>query len=209
VRKHLTYANVVATLCLVLVLGGGAAYAANTVFSTDIVNGEVKTVDLANRAVTMAKLALDSVDSDAVADDSLGSRDLRNNAAVQSPDVRNESLTGADIADQSGVDTCAHGTQRLGEMCVYGTNVNQVWNLAGQLCSSLELRLPSYGEAASLARNHDLPNVDETELFWTETVDRDSGAFGVATFADGGGGNGFVSPASDIPDTVCVTTPTN
>jgi len=101
VRKHLTYANVVATLCLILVVAGGTAYAANTVFSSDIVNGEVKTVDLANRAVTMAKLALDSVDSDRVVDDSLGSRDLRNNAAVQSPDVRNESLSGADIATES------------------------------------------------------------------------------------------------------------
>jgi hypothetical protein len=88
-------------LALLLVLAGGTAYAANTVFSGDIVNGEVKTVDLANRAVTMAKLALDSVDSDTVADDSLGSRDLRNNAAVQSPDVRNESLSGVDIAPES------------------------------------------------------------------------------------------------------------
>ena len=40
--SHMTYANVISTLCLVLILGGGAAYAANTVFSTDIVDGEVK-----------------------------------------------------------------------------------------------------------------------------------------------------------------------
>ena len=100
-RKHLTYANVVATLCLVLILSGGAAYAANTVFSTDIVNGEVKSVDLANGAVSNAKLADGSVDSDTVADDSLGSRDLRNNAAVQSPDVRNETLTGNDVANEA------------------------------------------------------------------------------------------------------------
>ena len=29
-RKHLTYANVMATLAVVLVVGGGAAYAAKT-----------------------------------------------------------------------------------------------------------------------------------------------------------------------------------
>ena len=34
-----------------LVVGGGAAYAANTVFSTDIVNGEVKSVDLQDNGV--------------------------------------------------------------------------------------------------------------------------------------------------------------
>lgn len=54
VRSHLTYANVVATLCLALVLGGGVAYAANTVFSSDIVNGEVKSVDIADNGVTGA-----------------------------------------------------------------------------------------------------------------------------------------------------------
>jgi hypothetical protein len=43
-------------LALVLVLAGGTAYAANTVFSSDIVNGEVKTPDLANNAVTTAKV---------------------------------------------------------------------------------------------------------------------------------------------------------
>ena len=44
-------------LALSLVLTGGAAYAANTVFSSDIVNGEVKTLDLANNAVTSGKIA--------------------------------------------------------------------------------------------------------------------------------------------------------
>jgi hypothetical protein len=30
------------------------------------------------------------------------------------------------------------------------------------------MRLPTYGEARQLATNYDLPNVDETEFFWTE-----------------------------------------
>jgi hypothetical protein len=56
-RKHITYANVMATLAVVLVIGGGAAYAANTVFSTDIVDGEVKTADLASNGVRSVKIA--------------------------------------------------------------------------------------------------------------------------------------------------------
>lgn len=52
--RHLTYANVVSSLCLVLVLGGGAAYAANTVFSSDIVDGEVKSADIGNDQVRSA-----------------------------------------------------------------------------------------------------------------------------------------------------------
>ena len=56
-RKHLTYANLMATVAVVLALGGGVAYAANTVFSTDIVDGEVKSADLANNSVRAAKIA--------------------------------------------------------------------------------------------------------------------------------------------------------
>ena len=54
--RHLSYANVVATLALVIAVGGGVAYAGNTIFSTDIVNGEVKTADLDNGAVTTGKV---------------------------------------------------------------------------------------------------------------------------------------------------------
>ena len=39
--KHLTYANVVATLCLVLVVGGGVAYAAKTVGSADVIDNSL------------------------------------------------------------------------------------------------------------------------------------------------------------------------
>src|SRR5436190_7590972 len=51
IRDHLTYSNVMATLAVFLVLGGGA-YAAfhlpkNSVRSRNIVNGQVKKADLA------------------------------------------------------------------------------------------------------------------------------------------------------------------
>jgi hypothetical protein len=44
------------TIAVVFAVGGGVAYAANTVFSSDIVNGEVKTPDLATNAVTSPKV---------------------------------------------------------------------------------------------------------------------------------------------------------
>jgi hypothetical protein len=52
IRRHLTYANVMATLAVFLVLGGGA-YAAfhlpkNSVRSKNIVNGQVKRADVSN-----------------------------------------------------------------------------------------------------------------------------------------------------------------
>ncbi len=52
-RSRLTYANVMATLGVFVALGG-TAYAANTVFSTDIVDGQVKSVDIGNGEVNSA-----------------------------------------------------------------------------------------------------------------------------------------------------------
>jgi hypothetical protein len=60
-RPQFTYANVTATLALVIALGTGSAYAANTIRSGDIVDGQVKRVDLAASAVNSAKLADNSV----------------------------------------------------------------------------------------------------------------------------------------------------
>jgi hypothetical protein len=55
ITSRLTYANVISSLCLFLLLGGGTAVAlngANTVFSDDIVNGQVREPDLAKLAFT-------------------------------------------------------------------------------------------------------------------------------------------------------------
>ncbi len=60
-RPQFTYANVTATLALVIALGSGSAYAANTIRSGDIVDGQVKRADLAASAVNSAKLADNSV----------------------------------------------------------------------------------------------------------------------------------------------------
>jgi hypothetical protein len=53
IRRHLSYANVVATLALLLALGGGA-YAIGRVSSREIVNGTIKSVDLRNRKAVRA-----------------------------------------------------------------------------------------------------------------------------------------------------------
>ncbi len=49
IRAHMTYANVVATVALFFAVGGGAAFATHLVVrSSDIVNGEVRGVDVSN-----------------------------------------------------------------------------------------------------------------------------------------------------------------
>ena len=64
-RERLTYANVVSTLCLFILLGGGA-YAAtqlpkNSVGSKQLKPGAVKASDITNNAVNSAKVAQGSL----------------------------------------------------------------------------------------------------------------------------------------------------
>jgi hypothetical protein len=89
-RRRPSHPTVVSYLALFLALGGTGAYAANTVFSTDIVDGEVKTADLQPGGVTSYRIANGTVGANDLAPD-----------AVTSPDVENFTLTGVDIASAS------------------------------------------------------------------------------------------------------------
>jgi hypothetical protein len=91
-------------LALFLVLVGGTAYAANTVFSTDIVDGQVKTADLDNGAVAGAKLADGSITGDKIKD-----------GAIQGRDVLDNNLKGVDI-DESTLTNIGGGGPAGGDL---------------------------------------------------------------------------------------------
>jgi hypothetical protein len=117
--RHLTFANVCSALALAVALGTGGAYAANTVRSKDIVNGQVKAVDLKKNAVTSTKikdgtvargdLRSGSVDGAAVADASLSTADLAVDA-VKGGVVADHSLTFDDIVGASVIGNLGFAT---------------------------------------------------------------------------------------------------
>jgi hypothetical protein len=82
VRARLTYANVVSTLALFLVLGGGAAFAAKKLTTSDIRKGAIKTKLIAGSAVTKAKVAKNAVTGAKVKNGSLTPDDLKGGASV-------------------------------------------------------------------------------------------------------------------------------
>ena len=92
-------------LALFLVIAGGSAYAADTVFSTDIVDGEVKAEDIATAAVRTQELRTDQIRSVDVRDDYFSDGGLRTEDiagdALLSQDIAQDTLTGADISDGS------------------------------------------------------------------------------------------------------------
>jgi hypothetical protein len=80
--------DVFALLALFVAVGGTGAYAANTVFSSDIVNGEVKSVDIGDNEIGSAD----------VKDQSLNTFDVH---SFIGEDVIDGTLTGADLQDGS------------------------------------------------------------------------------------------------------------
>jgi hypothetical protein len=107
VKDGLSFANVCSFLALMIAVGTGSAYAADTIFSTDIVDGEVKSVDIADNAVGPAKipsggvglaeLATGAVSSTKIADGSVSAYDLADNA-VNSAHIQTEAVGGIEIA---------------------------------------------------------------------------------------------------------------
>jgi hypothetical protein len=93
-RRHLTYANVISTLCLFLVLGGGAAVAA-----TKLGKSSVGTEQLKGEAVTKGKLGPDSVNSKKVVNGSLTGEDIVSSSLGKVPN--------ASYADNAGHATTA------------------------------------------------------------------------------------------------------
>jgi hypothetical protein len=65
--SKLTYANVVSTIALCIAVGGGAAFAAGKIDSSQIATGGVHTKNLQQRSVTSGKLAVGAVRSNQIA----------------------------------------------------------------------------------------------------------------------------------------------
>lgn len=115
IRKRLSYANVMSTLAVFLVLGGGAAFAAaqlgkNTVGTKQLKKNAVTTAKVKKNAINGAKVADGSLTGADLADGSIGSGDIADLAittakladnSINSAKVQDKSLKGGDVADNS------------------------------------------------------------------------------------------------------------
>jgi hypothetical protein len=106
--------DVMAALALFLVIAGGTAYAANTVFSADIVDGEVKVADLATGAVSTPKLKPAAVTTDKLAGGAVTTDKVRDNS-LGGRDVLDNSLKGVDI-DESTLSSIGGGGPAGGDL---------------------------------------------------------------------------------------------
>jgi hypothetical protein len=112
---RLTYANVISTVCLFLLLAGGTALAThpggqNTISTADIQNGEVKVADIGQGAVATDEIANGQVKAADIGDGEVKTAELANGQVktadigggeVRSSNVLNENLTGSDVASNA------------------------------------------------------------------------------------------------------------
>jgi hypothetical protein len=90
IRKRLTYANVMSSLAVFMILGGATAVAATKIGTPQLKAGAVKTGKLAKEAVKAGKLAKNAIRTDKIAD-----------AAVTTPKIADGAVTTAKIADNA------------------------------------------------------------------------------------------------------------
>ena len=100
-RPHLTYANVMVTLLAIGALTGGVAYAADTIGSSDIINGQVKTADIGNNQVRNLDVRDDSLPGGGLTSDDIYSLtgDDIGNETLNTDDIDNGELRDEDIAE--------------------------------------------------------------------------------------------------------------
>jgi hypothetical protein len=82
IRKRLTYANVMSSLAVFLILGGATAVAAKKIGSNEIKGNSITTGKVKKEAITRAKLKKASVDSSKLADGAVTTAKIANDAVT-------------------------------------------------------------------------------------------------------------------------------
>jgi hypothetical protein len=122
------------------------------------------------------------------------------------PNIIAESISGKDVADRSGVDTCkAPLLAKFGPICAGSDGGFKTWQQSVDYCAGFGLRLPSLSEAVNLARKYDVPGVSTNELFWTDEEAEIGGTLKAREVNDDG--NSFFLQEGSTNKAVCVTDP--
>ncbi|HEX5955844.1 MAG TPA: hypothetical protein VFY37_07910 [Solirubrobacterales bacterium] len=99
-RPRITYANVVSTLALLLVVTGGTAYAldgSNTVFTDDLVNGDVTVADIGRGAVATDEIANNQVKAADIGGGEVKAAEIAN-GRVRTQEIGNGQVQAQDLA---------------------------------------------------------------------------------------------------------------
>lgn len=151
IRAHLR-SNIVGYLALLVVMSGSASalQGHNTVFSDDIVDGQVKAADIKTGAVTSDKIRTGHVRNDDIADDAVTETNVAANS-IGGENFANNSITGADISGLTGADVNEASLDAVPVATVAGTGRSAQGTSCDPesesyvSCASVTVDLPAYG----------------------------------------------------------------
>jgi hypothetical protein len=122
IHRHITYANVMSSFAVFLILGGATAFAAvKKVGPNEIKANSIKTGKIVKEAVKAGKLAKNAVIENKIADGAVTTNKLADNAVTE-PKIANDAVTGAKVNESTlGEVPNAANAQKLG-----GKSLNDV-----------------------------------------------------------------------------------
>jgi hypothetical protein len=161
-RKHLSYANVVATLALFLAVGG-SSYAALQISGRQVVNNSIRSQDLRNNDVRGKDVRNRSLSRLDIGRDALGGTVIKESALKRVPDAT--LLQGLPASDFKL--RCPLGTIAKAGVCVEGSARSPLsFPAAFGTCSNDGRQLPDYTVLTGFVdENHPI-----TQSEWTSNV---------------------------------------
>jgi hypothetical protein len=160
IGRHITYANVTATLALFIALGG-SSYAVIKVGSKDIVNNSVRSSDIRNNSLRSSDIRNRTIRSQDIARDSLGGSVVAEGELGPVREAR--LLDGKSVFDLTV--RCPPNTRPAGGVCIepglrpavgYFTATNQCQQVHGSLPSLAELIASGVGGTPTAEWTSDL-----------------------------------------------------
>jgi hypothetical protein len=100
IRRHLTYANVMSSIAVFLMLGGATAFAATKVGANEIKANSIKTGKIVKEAVVSGKIKNGAVIESKIADGAVTTNKLADNA-VTTGKIVNDAVTGDKVKEST------------------------------------------------------------------------------------------------------------
>jgi hypothetical protein len=170
-RERLTYANVVATLALVLAVTGGA-----TAIALSLPKNSVKSKQIAKEAVKNSDIAKNAVTGDKVKESTLGkvpsaghadSADSATNAATAANATNAANAGHATNADRAALADALAGSGGA----IQPSNVVQAQNLAGPFTNTLELSVKGFGRFWLRCGNENVISFNESNTPGSKAIE--------------------------------------
>lgn len=100
IRKRFTYANVMSSIAVFLVLGGATAFAAKKIGSNQLKGNSVKTGKIVREAVTTSKIKKSAITTARIKDDAVATAKIAD-GAVTTAKIANDAVTGDKVKESS------------------------------------------------------------------------------------------------------------